>query len=448
MMSEESWDDALRAGPGPLPESASVAASNTAPPRAAPPLWRRPALWTGSASLLFGLLLAALGYLPYSHPTTTIRQWAAAMSQGDVAKLRSEQKIGARAWINTLVAELGDADYRRVIEIYDRAAQSGRVELNRIANALESGGAIAFARLTSDQQRWVNRQSHNDWVCEHGLPQVTEASGVGGCAALLAEPSAVALIRQLGNVALTAEDQTLLGDRDVTDPTVAADPALADLAQRRVDEGLRAVSRLRDRVTREGERAFRQLPWSERGAVDLQSHRRYVREQGFAALAPDDRAMLVTSDAIENDPSTLAERLGLQQLTPAERTEISNKTREDFVIAHDVFVELTGVRLARRLLVSAFGRSDYSVRSLQIVGDGGRDLIRRDHARAKLRWNAIGNGLTDVPDEISMVWSTKDACWNIATIEWAARNVDNTSATALHPAGATSGEQAPTGDGR
>lgn len=389
-----------------------------APP---PAIWRRPEAWMATAAFVAGIALSSMSVRPHDHPAGAVRRWAAALARGDVATLRRDGSLGSRVWMDGLVHELGEADYQRVLGIYQRSGEAGIQELERLRSAMRDGGVSAFERLDQGQQQAVNRQSHDQWVCARGLSRVPEAATAGGCAGLLAEPPAPQLLERLGTAGLDADEQALLGARAASDPAVRADPMLARLAERRAEEGVRALARLRERVWREGEREMRQLPREERAAIDRRSRERFMLDRGFASLSAADRGRLGSTDAILDESGALADRLGLQALDAPARREIEGRRRSDFIAAHSSFVDATGARLAHDLLVTEYGAAKLDLADLAMRGVGGRDLIRRRVASATLRWTRVGSGLRRIPREVTARWSSRDAAWNIAEVRWAER---------------------------
>lgn len=391
----------------------------TAP--AAPPGRRGGALVAGLVPGVIGAILALAGYVPeHAHPRSAIRHWHETIKRGDVMTLRADARLGTRAWIDGLVRELGEEEFRRVLGIYDRAAEMGREDFARMQRAARANGQAAFDALGYAQQVAVNRRSHDEWVIEAGASRVSEASAVGPWGNLLAAPSA-ALLQRFGTPELDADEQALLANRASNDPAVVADPMLAQLAARRDEQGSRSFSRLRAAVEREGERAFRHLGWSEREAIDARSRNDFFLQQGYSRLAEADRARLGAAQSLLDETGAVAARLGVELLSATERQAIAGRTRDEFVRQRRAFVEMNGVRLAHDLLVRSFGSSRYEVGRLVVHGVGGRDLVRRSGARAGLRWSNLGAGFRNVPAEVSMRWSSADVDWRLSEVHWRPR---------------------------
>lgn len=409
--------------PGPLPPF----------PHAAPPPEPQGALRASSqmpmraqatVAALLGVILAVAGYtVEHEHPRSAIRHWRAVLARGDLGTLLRDERLGARGWIRGLIQEKGEADYRRVLGIYDRAAELGQAEFRRFREVVEQQGQRAYDNLPYGQQQAVSRQSHNAWVCTSGIARVAEAAAVGNCAALWADPTPPDLLQRLGTPELDADEQALLANRAASDPAVVADATLAGLAARRTSLGERALGRIRERVEREGEREFRRLEWSDRHAIDSQSRDRFIRDRGFATLNEADRARLGNVDALFVEGSSLPETLGLQQLAPAARAEIAGRPREDFVARHARYVEDVGARLTRALLVRTFGNAQLAIDKLYIHGGGGRDLLRRQGARAELAWTQLGPEMQS-PATITLRWSSRHVDWRIADVDWRARETE------------------------
>lgn len=412
-------------GAGPLPGPMPPFPHGPPPPQEPPGILgaipSAAARSAAAAAAALGVILAVSGYTTgHAHPRSAVGHWRQALADGDLAGLLRDERLGSRAWIRELIRDKGEADYNRVLGIYDRAAELGRAEFMRFRALVEQQGQQAFERLPGSEQQRVSRQSHDAWVCSNGVTRVEGADTAGGCAALWASPAPQGLIQRLGTQELDADEQALLANRAASDPAVVADPTLASLAARRDSLGERALERLRERVSREGERAFRRLDWSERNQIDRQSQERFIRERGFAALPSGDRARLGSLAALFSEESLLPETLGLQQLAPAERVEVSGRTRAEFVERHAQYVEDTGSRLTHTLLVRTFGRAQLTIDKLYLHGNGGRDLLRRQGARAELAWTQLGPEML-TPAAVTLRWSGQHVDWRVADVEWRAR---------------------------
>lgn len=369
-----------------------------------------------------GAGLAIAGYAPaHAHPRSAIRHWLTVMSAGDVATLRSDERLGMQAWTSSLVQELGERDFQRTLAIFDRATQLGQQEFARLRTAAIQGGRAAFEALPWDQQQSLSRQSHTEWVSANGFAQVTEASVAGTWQALFTEPPAADLLQRLGTAALSADEQSLLANRAANDPAVLADPMLVALVDRRSSEGQVALRRLRSQVEREGEHAFRRLAWSAQQEIDGRSRARFTAEQGFAALSPADRARIGSADALNDTTNAVAERLGRQLLPPAEQREVASWTRATFAAGRATRVESAGTRLAQETLRGEFSESRIHYERFDVSGVGGRDLIRRERAHAELFWDQVGVGLRQLPASIELRWTPRSADWRVVEVRWGLR---------------------------
>lgn len=376
-----------------------------------------------AAAAVLGTLLAIVGYVgDHAHPRSAVSRWRAVVSRGDLGTLLRDERLGGRRWIRALIQEQGTADYNRVLGIYDRAAELGQAEYRRLHETVIRQGEQAFAALPDPEQRAVSSRSHDEWVCANGVARVPEAGALGGCATLRAAPSPQ-LLQRLGTPELDADEQALLANRATNDPAVLADVTLAELANRRDALGQRVLERLRERVEREGDRAFRRLDWSERDAVDRQSRERFVRDRGFASLPPSDRARVGQVDGLFDESSQLPTALGMQQLPEAERREVQGRSREDFVARRARYIEDAGSRLAQQLLISSFGSAQVRVEKLYVHGSGGRDLLRRNAARAELSWSSLGSGVM-TPSSIALHWSSEHVDWRIDEVTWSPRTTE------------------------
>lgn len=364
------------------------------------PQWLVPLSLAG----LVGVALSIAGFATeHAHPRSAVRHWHAAMSAGDVATLRTDERLGMRAWVAHLVRELGEREYLRVLGIFDHARELGQQEFTRLCALAVSGGQAAFEALPPEQQTAITSQSHNEWVFESGFAQVPEAGVAGSWGALSGAPASDLLLR-LGTSALSADEQTLLGGRAATDPAVVADPMLASLAARRTAEGETMYRRLRDQVWAAGGRAFRHEHRSTQQEIDARSRNHFVLAHSYSSLSPADQTRLGSADALTDTTGVVAERLGRQLLPIAEQREIASLTRAGFVTDHRPWSEATGTRLAHERLRGEFAGSRFHNESLSVSGVGGRDLVRRQRAHAEIYWDQVGIGLSFLPAAIELRW--------------------------------------------
>lgn len=371
---------------------------------------------------LLGLGLALIGYVgQHHHPASAMRRWHAAMAAGDVVTLRADPRLGMEGWVASLEHELGMREYTRVLGIFDRVQRAGQAEVSRLIERVREGGRVAFEALPREQQRGLLSQSHREWVIEQGHALVPEAAGVGAWRVLLAPAPDDSLLQRLGTAALTPDEQSLLADRPAAHPEVAADPMLTALAARRTALGTAALGRIRQRVEREGELAFRREPHSTREEINLRSAREFMRQRGFASLSATDRGRVGTLAALEASGDALRDRLGRQTLAADEAREIAGNTRAAFVAAQQDFVSATGARLAAETLRGAFGQARHEVERFVVSGVGGRDLIRRQSARVELAWPVMGDTLRIEPQVVVLRWVPRRAEWRVAEVTWRPR---------------------------
>ncbi len=415
----------------------SMQAPQAPPPPQLPQPSRFPALFAGGADrrpLLFGgamfavgLLLASVALLvPHYGVRSTVRRLHELLVAGDLPTLRSQQALGAKRWANAVVSEAGQQEYNRVLAIYQRAEELGGTEYERLRVALLNGGQSAYNNLGYDDRRVVDRRSHDEWVWPQGYSLVPEAATAGTLAEILQTPLDPDVVEGLGAAALSEAQRTLIADRADTDPTVQADPALVRIAATRTTRGTAALRRLRDRMATAGERAFRRLSYGSREEINGRSHALFLMQQGMASLSAQDRSR-VGDAGVFDDPArsvALRERLGLEQLPLDERRQIAGHSRADFIAQREVFVEREGLRLGRELVARRYRESRYEIHDVRVSGHGSRDLVRRDHAHARLRWTRTGEGTLQTLRSVVMRWDGDDGRWEVASLEWRSETRD------------------------
>lgn len=372
------------------------------------------------AVILLGVALSLAGHFrAWGSPAAVVSSWHSAARAGDLERLRSEQRLGAREWANGLVQRLGERDYARVIEIYTRAERAGGAEYDRLANAVRENGDAAWNEQPIAERYRIGSASHRAWVSAEGAQRVPDAAG-SPPETWTTSPPPVAVVERLGTARLTADEQQLINNRPATDPAVSGDAMLARIATKRQREGERIFNAVARRVAQEGERAFRRLDRYTRNSVDGRSRAEWQREQGLARLSETDRQLLGDPAALDDGSlaAALRYRLGLRALTAAERREVEGKTRAAFEGERGAYVERVGSRMARAELVTAFGASHYTVHWTRVVGLGPRDLVQRGSARVELRWTSGGSADASTPRAFTLGWEHAEWEWRVRRIDF------------------------------
>lgn len=380
---------------------------------------RRVQLSIGVVLVLVGLALAAFDRTrDFGSPVAAVRQWQQAARRGDVLLMESSERLGSREFAQALIRDLGQADYLRVMGIYGRAAEFGATEATRITNAIQQGGEAAFGALPWGEQQDITSRSRREWALQRGFDSARDH--IASWEQIVPVAPSAELVRQLGTARLLPADQTILGNRATADPAVQGDPDLLVIAQRRDALGQAEYSTIRARAERNGDTAFRRLPWDERTRIDGDSRRRDVQTRGLAALSTEDRGRVPGPEVLIPGPAAdeWRQRLGLAGLQPIERAEIEGQTQAAFEAQHDAYVRTTGIRLARAFLTTSFQSADFDVRQQRRLGSSSRDLIQREHASVDVDWTSLGWGLLRKPNRFLLAWATHEREWRIARVEW------------------------------
>lgn len=374
----------------------------------------------GLCFVLGGYGLAGLDATrPWSTPNHTIQRLAVALRAGDVQALRTTPQLGVASFAEALVTSLGEQEYRRILELYRRVFDAGGAQYERLHRQVFQRGNAAFAQLPLEQQQTIARRSHDEWVWQHGNagdPTVT-ANDLAP-----AEPSAELTLR-LGNARLGPEERALLRELPTTEPSVAADPMLTQLAQRRDLLGRTAFLTLRNAHRTSGERALRALGSAAMQEIDARSRVLDSVTRGIDALEPADRALVGTHGPAAFLEAEAAERLrgelGRAALSPAERSTLGDRSESDFVRSRADFVRAQGLRLAVTELQRRYAGATYETTELRVRGVTSRDLLQRRGADAALAWSGAG-AQAIAPFRIALRWFRTEREWRIENVQWTA----------------------------
>ncbi len=386
-------------------------------------------------AFVVGVALAVYGWVaPFAHPDDALRRWREALTHGDITALTRDDRLGMEAWTHDLATELGTAEYERVLALHDRAITAGRDEVRRLRAAVEGAGFAAWSRLTWSEQRAIESQSHRTWVEERGFAAVAEAAVLGNRARLFAEPPPPDVLARLGAGALSDEERALLGQRASGDPAVLADAVLTELAARRDEAGARVLRRLRETVLAAGERRFEGLPSREQREIDARSRMDFLLDRGFAALDATDRGRVESASALFADDDELAGRLGVTTLDAAARTELGTVSRRAFVEGREAWIARVGLQRAAFVLQREYARAEVETDGPHPIGDGGRDLVRRRHAGARLVWRGRSGALRVWPDQVDLDWDARRHLWRVAGVHWSRDPEERSRASGTLPA--------------
>src|SRR5439155_17160206 len=120
---------------------------------------RRLLAWTAVAALLGGLFLVGHLVRPFGRPAQTVAKALLALASGDAERLRAEERLGFRQRAEREIKRRGEAEYARVLGLFDKEATLGDREYRRIRKKVADLGERDFRRLQRDEQRAIREAS-------------------------------------------------------------------------------------------------------------------------------------------------------------------------------------------------------------------------------------------------------------------------------------------------
>jgi len=401
-------------------------------------------LLTAAIGIVLGLsLVAAQSFRAHGTPGRTVSGLVSALADGDLDDLVGEEPFHFAGVVESEIAVRGDAEYRRILDIYETQRYLGVSEFNRLRGQYNSildqaanAGITAFNNLSEDArwQVWVG-MSKREWLYQVALPEV-DADRRQNLPSLevLDDPDLRATFEMdlgcadAGSDAVAILAQVRAGSLDPTDRTISR------ILGRCADEGAsmvrRAVRSLDRRMDRHDPGRGRRPAASD--APQAQSRER-VRQQelGWSALTATQRDFVEQNrDMLEAyDAEPYYWSLGWQQLSPEQRAELGDTSHADFVAARDEFVSREGRRLYTEFITGAFGGCSASLENRHRMGPPGGSLLRGWRLEARLELHAsddersiwhegerVGIELTaEVPAEhLRVGWQADPVTWQQA----------------------------------
>src|SRR6476660_7222347 len=132
-------------------------------------------LWCAALPVaLVSLLVTVHLLLPFGRPSATVHKALEALATGDAARLRSEERLGFQRRAEREIKHRGEAEYARVLAIFDKEAQLGDREYRRIRKLAAQLGEKEFRRLSRDDQRTIREFSHRKFVADKGWAMLSD----------------------------------------------------------------------------------------------------------------------------------------------------------------------------------------------------------------------------------------------------------------------------------
>src|SRR5258706_14949391 len=96
-------------------------------------------VWIAAPVVVAGMLLGAHALRPFGRPSSTVRRALEALSTGDAARLRADERLGFQRRAESEIRRRGEAEYVRILGIFDKEAQLGDREYRRVRGLVRDG---------------------------------------------------------------------------------------------------------------------------------------------------------------------------------------------------------------------------------------------------------------------------------------------------------------------
>ena len=351
-------------------------------------------LWTTIPALLAGILLVLHFVRPFGRPVQVVQKALEALSAGDAERLRSEERLGFQRRAEREIKRRGEAEYTRVLAIFEKEAQFGDREYRRIRKKLAELGDREFRKLSRDDQRTLREFSHRQFVADKGWAQLSddERKQVGSAEVLGDRAKLRARAIAVGLPTLTEDQQNAADGEDLTSAESAKDKKLGKIANLAEKAGLTELQPALQSAESAAAVELARLSRRERERVEYGSYNRWVFEAGFKATDDKMRAKASLVQMIDDDaPEAWALRrtFGNKDLDPESRKQLEGLDYDKFIAARRVYIDLQGMRLWGEQLRETFNPGCCKTGTVRYLGDSGRSLLRNDNATVALDFGPI-----------------------------------------------------------
>ena len=353
---------------------------------------RRRILWCAALPVaLVSLLLTVHLLLPFGRPSATVHKALEALATGDAARLRSEERLGFQRRAEREIKRRGEAEYARVLGIFDKEAQLGDREYRRIRKLVGQLGEKEFRRLSRDDQRRVREFSHRQFVADKGWAMLSddERKQLGAADTLADRAKTRARAIALGLPTLSEELQKAAEGQDLTSAEAAKDKKLAKIATQAERAGMEELLPALQSAEAAAVVELARLPRREQIRVESGSYVRWVVDAGLKAADDKTRARATLAQLVDEDaPEAWALRrsFGNKDLDPESRQQIASLDYDAFVAGRRAFVDQQGMRLWGKKLREIFDASCCQTTTVRYLGDSGRSLLRNATATVGLQF--------------------------------------------------------------
>lgn len=340
---------------------------------------------------LVSVLLTIHLVLPFGRPSATVRKALEALATGDAARLRSEERLGFQGRAEREIKHRGEAEYARVLAIFDKEAQLGDREYRRIRKLVAQLGEKEFRRLSRDDQRRVREFSHRQFVADKGWKMLSddERKQLGAPDTLADRAKTRARAIALGLPTLSQDLQTAAQGQDLTSPEAAKDRKLAKIAAQAERAGMEQLQPALDSAEAAAAVELARLPRREQIRVETGSYVRWVLDAGLKVADAKTRGRATLEQLVDDDaPQAWALRrsFGNKDLDPESRRQIASQKYDAFVAGRRAFVDQQGMRLWGEKLREIFNAGCCETTTVRYLGASGRSLLHNTTATVDLKF--------------------------------------------------------------
>lgn len=383
--------------PGPLPTAGGKGLLESLPLKLI--------IWTGVALLLgLGLYLGQV-LRPYGTPCSTVDDMLETLASADIAKLRTEERLGFKARAKSEVRSRGRAEYYRVLSLFGKARSLGKKRYWDVRRTIWQLGENVFRSQPPEMQQLIRNKSKNNWLADKAFSSlsVVDQKLVGSAATLLDRTRLEALAFTAGLDSLSADDRALIEGKDLDSEEVQSDPTLSALASRATRSGLSQLTRIASRANRAAKGEFRKLDRREQSRISKSSYTNYVFKSGLSAYKESARSLIKSKDVLIETDSTAADALktglGLSSLEAKDRKEIENREEKAFVKGKKAFIKTEGAKLYAKFLQETFTEGCCSVGTVRYLGPSSRSLLRNSTAIVEIDFEGDDEEAKDEEEE-------------------------------------------------
>ncbi len=348
-------------------------------------------VWLGVLAVLAIMLLAAHALRPGGRPQSTVRRALEALASGDAAKLREDERLGFHERAEREIKRRGEAEYARIMNLFDKEATLGDREYRRIRRIVAQLGDKEFRKLGRDDQRALREVGRRRFVSEKGWAQLVEdeRSQLGGPEVLGDRVKLRARAIAVGLPLLPDEQQAAAEGQDLTTDEAAKDRKLGKIAKAAEKAGMSELAPALQSAEQAAMIELAKLSRHERDKVENGAYYKWVVDAGLKATDDKTRAKANLAQLVDDDaPEAWALRrsFGFKDLDPESRKQLENLDYDKLTAGKKDFVDQQGARLWGEQLRETFNADCCKTGQVRYLGESGRSLARNSGATVALEF--------------------------------------------------------------